>query len=179
MKPIIYYVAASLDGFISKKDDDVSCFPHDEKLIAHYFDQLKKFETVIMGKNTYEVGYKFGLAPGKKAYPHMEHYIFSKSIQLPEGSEVNQVSKNWRDKIIELKSISRTPIYLCGGTQFAGWLSSENLIDEIWIKLNPFVLGDGKGLFGFDRYFKLKHLEQKIFESGIIEIKYRVIHEKI
>jgi len=35
-----------------------------------------------MGKNTYEFGYKFGLKPGQRAYPHMTHYIFSNSLKF-------------------------------------------------------------------------------------------------
>jgi len=40
-----------------------------------------------MGKCTYESGYKFGLEPGKAAYPHMDHYIFSKTISFDHQDE--------------------------------------------------------------------------------------------
>lgn len=35
--------------------------------VARYLKDLEAFDTVIMGRNTYEFGYKFGLKPGQLA----------------------------------------------------------------------------------------------------------------
>lgn len=162
MKKLVYYIATSLDGFISTKEDDISGFSHNEDFVSYYYEQLNQFETVIMGKNTYEFGYKFGLEQGKKAYQHMDHYIFSNSINLPKDSEVNKVGEGWVEKINELKNTCSTDIYLCGGSQFAGLLASEKLIDEVWIKLNPFIMGTGKPLFGNQQSMGLKLFSSKV-----------------
>lgn len=77
MKKIIYYVATSIDGFISGLNEDISGFLPDGNGVQKYLDDLKEFKTVIMGRKTYEFGYKYGLKPGSPAYPHMDHYIFS------------------------------------------------------------------------------------------------------
>jgi dihydrofolate reductase len=84
MRRIIYYVAASIDGFISGPDEDISGFENVQESdgIQMYLQDLQKFDSVIMGRKTYEFGYKFGLKPGDLAYPHMNHYIFSGSLKL-------------------------------------------------------------------------------------------------
>ncbi len=61
----------SLDGFISGVNGDISGFVGDGNGVAKYLADLADYDTVIMGKNTYEFGYRFGLKPGKPAYPHM------------------------------------------------------------------------------------------------------------
>ena len=61
MKKIVYYVASSLDGYISGIDDDVSGFVYEGEMVEKYLEDLKSFQTVIMGRNTYEFGYKFGV----------------------------------------------------------------------------------------------------------------------
>ena len=59
MRKIIYYVAMSLDGFISGVNGDISGFVRDGNGVAKYLADLAEFDTVIMGKNTYEFGYRF------------------------------------------------------------------------------------------------------------------------
>ena len=80
MRKIVYYVATSLDGFISGADGDVSRFAYAGSAVDQYLEDLKTYDTVIMGRNTYEFGYQYGMQPGQKAYQHMEHYIFSNQL---------------------------------------------------------------------------------------------------
>ncbi|WP_373518949.1 dihydrofolate reductase family protein [Pricia sp.] len=86
MKRIIYYVATSIDGFIAGPKDDASGFTATGEGVARYLEDLKDFKTVIMGRRTYEFGYKYGLEPGQPAYSHMQHYIFSKTLKFKDQS---------------------------------------------------------------------------------------------
>ena len=64
--------------------EDISGFEYTQESdgIERYIQDLQNFDTVIMGRKTYEFGYKFGLKPGEPAYPHMNHYIFSKTLKF-------------------------------------------------------------------------------------------------
>ncbi|MGD1890413.1 MAG: dihydrofolate reductase family protein [Cyclobacteriaceae bacterium] len=148
MQKIIYYVASSLDGYIAGKDDDVSQFILQGEGVDKYQSDLANFETVIMGRKTYEFGYQFGLQPGQPAYPHMHHHIFSNSLAIDSLSEQVQIEKLSVSRVEEIRENATTDIYLCGGGQFAGWLLENGLIDQLKLKLNPVVLGSGTKLFG-------------------------------
>ncbi|MEQ9300481.1 MAG: hypothetical protein RIF33_18045 [Cyclobacteriaceae bacterium] len=63
MRSITYYVATSLDGYICGPDEDISGFVHKGSGVAEYLTDLKEFDTVIMGRKTYEFGYQYGLDP--------------------------------------------------------------------------------------------------------------------
>jgi dihydrofolate reductase len=148
MRKIIYYVATSLDGYISGPNDDVSMFSQESDGIKQYLSDLQDFQTVIMGRKTYEFGYQYGIQPGQPAYPHMEHYIFSDHLEIQDTADSVHIEKLSLDRIRALKETSKTDIYLCGGGQFAGWLLENKLIDILKIKLNPIILGEGVQLFG-------------------------------
>ncbi|MEM9674583.1 MAG: dihydrofolate reductase family protein, partial [Bacteroidota bacterium] len=148
MQKIIYYVASSLDGYIAGKDDDVSQFILQGEGIDKYQSDLASFETIIMGRKTYEFGYQYGLQPGQPAYPHMHHHIFSNSLVIDNLSEQVQIEKLNVSRVEEIRENATTDIYLCGGGQLAGWLLENSLIDQLKIKLNPIVLGSGTKLFG-------------------------------
>jgi len=175
MKKIIYYVACSIDGYIAGRNDDVSKFIYQGDATQKYLEDLRSFETVMMGRNTYEFGYQFGAEPGQPspAYPHMQHYIFSNNLKFEEKSNQVEIRPLDTEEVKRIKEGSRTDIYLCGGGQFAGWLLAHGFIDQLKIKLNPITLGGGTPLFGQSASpatWKLLHSES--FDNGIQFITY-------
>lgn len=175
MRKIIYYVATSLDGYIAGPNDDISGFVQQGAGVDQYRKDLLEFDTVIMGRKTYEFGYQYGLPPGQPAYPHMQHYIFSKTLSFENQSEQVHVCPLDLAKVQELKAADGTDIYLCGGGEFAGWLLEHELIDVLKIKLNPFVQGDGVRLFGTSKKsYQLSLKENQLFESGLQIMTYEV-----
>ena len=168
MRKIVYYVATSLDGFISGLNDDISGFVGDGNGVARYLADLADFDTVVMGKNTYEFGYKFGLKPGQPAYPHMTHYIFSNSLTFTNPDPKVHIRPIELYEIKKLKSEPGADIYLCGGGKLAGWLLDNQQIDILKIKLNPIVLGDGVRLFGDSKNdFKFELVDSNKYENGL------------
>lgn len=175
MRKINYYVATSIDGFISGPNDDISGFVQQGNGIEKYLKDLQEFDTVIMGRKTYEFGYKFGLQPGKPAYPNMEHYIFSNSLLLDNPSSIVHVNNLDLLKVKELKYQKGTDIYLCGGGEFAGWLLDNQMIDILKIKLNPLILGNGVKIFGSSKkHNKLVVLKHENFDEGLQIITYGI-----
>lgn len=175
MRHLVYDVASSLDGYIAAPGDDISAFPLEGDHVAAYQHRLAGYDTVVMGRRTYEFGYGFGLQPGMRAYPHMRHFIFSKSIDLPEGSQVDAVPDNWLQRLDELKAEAGTDIYLCGGGSFAGYLLAHGRIDRLCIKLASVVLGNGVPLFGgLTQSIDCKPVHREHYKNGVTLLEYEV-----
>lgn len=177
MRKIVYYVASSLDGFIAGTNEDISGFVYEGKGVDQYLQDLQSFDTTIMGRKTYEFGYRFGLTPGALAYPHMKHYIFSNSLVLDNADPKIEICPLSIRKILDIKEDQGTDIYLCGGGQFAGWLLKHQLIDILKIKLNPLILGDGIPLFGETKQTnQLKLIAKQSFDNNIELLTYQIIY---
>jgi dihydrofolate reductase len=175
MRKIVYYVATSLDGFICGQNEDISQFVGEGNGVDQYLKDLSDYDTVIMGRNTYEFGYKFGLKPGQRAYPHMEHYIFSNTLKFDNPDSNVQVCPIELHEVEKLKNKSGTDIYLCGGGTFAGWLLDNDLIDTLKIKLNPIILGTGVRLFGnSSKILKLELTDSNKYEGGLQIMTYQI-----
>ncbi|WP_040282596.1 dihydrofolate reductase family protein [Psychroserpens damuponensis] len=173
MGKIIYYVASSLDGFIAGKNDDISQFILQGNGVEKYQEDLKEFKTVIMGRRTYEFGFQYGLEAGQPAYPNMEHYIFSDSMEIENLAESVHIEKKSIEKVKEIKANAKTDIYLCGGGEFAGWLLENGLIDKLKLKLNPIILGEGIRIFGNSKCFaKWNLIENESFNDGLQILTY-------
>lgn len=177
MKKIVYYVASSVDGYIAGNNDDVSQFVYEGKAVERYLEDLKAFRTVIMGRNTYEFGYKFGVKPGDPSpvYAHMKHCIFSDSLHFENPSPQVEVKKLDPDEVDRIKEGSPTDIYLCGGGQFAGWLLAHKKIDMLKIKVNPLIMNQGIKLFeGADSAYRLRLETADVFDNGTQIISYSI-----
>lgn len=179
MRKIVYYVASSLDGFISGLNDDISGFVATGNGVEKYLADLANFDTVIMGRNTYEFGYKYGLQPGQPAYTHMKHYIFSNNLKFENPNPQVQVKGLDLSEIDKLKAEEGTDIYLCGGGQFASWLLENKKIDTLKLKLNPLILGEGIKLFGnSSSNYKFELVDSSVYENGLQLMTFDVIHLK-
>ena len=175
MGKLIYYVAISLDGFICGENDDISGFISDGEGVKKYLQDLQLYETVIKGRKTYEFGYQFGMKPGQLPYPHMQHYIVSATLNLPETDENLLIIKPDIEEVEKIKNNATSDVYLCGGGELAGWMLKNKLVDVVKIKLNPFIQGSGTRLFEkINDQYQLVMFDSQKFPSGLHIISYLV-----
>jgi dihydrofolate reductase len=169
MHPIIYDVAVSLDGFISGVSGDISKFAHEGDVVDDDLKRLEGYTTAIMGRQTYEFGYGFGLKPGQNPYPHMRTVVFSDTLEEPEQAEISVRGRPSPEEIRKLARNSAGPVYLCGGGEFAGWMLEQGLLNRLIVKRAPCVLGRGTTLFGAcHRPISLSRIRTKTYENGYL-----------
>lgn len=176
MSKLIYHVATTLDHYIAHENHSIDGFLPEGDHITDYVASLQNYDTVIMGKSTYEFGYQYGIQPGQPAYPNMKHYIFSKTLHFDNPHEqVEVVNADTVAFVQQLKAQEGTDIYLCGGGNFAGFLLEQELIDVLKIKLNPVLFGKGIPLFGSSsKKVALKLLDTKAYDSGVLLLSYQL-----
>lgn len=173
MRTIHYDVATSLNGYIAGPNEDISGFPAKGDHVDAYFARLAGYDTVLMGRSTYEFGFRFGLQPGQRAYSHMHHYVFSRTLDLPADSVVEIVRDDWINRVRKLKSADGGDIYLCGGGQFAGLLMSNGLVDRLHLKVAPILLPGGVSLFEkLDRQIDLHPVSIVRHASDVVTMEY-------
>ena len=172
MRKLKYYVACSVDGFIGHEDGSISGFIPEGEHVTDYLESFKWFDVVLMGRKTYEFGFQFGVT---NPYPSMKQYVFSRTMKESPDKNVELVSENIIELVKQLKNETGKDIYLCGGADLATTLFAENLIDEIILKLNPFLMGSGIPLFsGTIKQTELELTHSKIYENGVLLLHYRV-----
>ena len=146
-----------------------------EIMSQNTFHSLQSYDTVFMGRKTYEFGYDYGLQPGKLPYAHMKHYVFSKSIDINPDPGLNIIRTYKKEIITGLKAEEGTDIYLCGGGTLAGWCLENELIDSLILKLNPVMFGKGIPLFGpVKKHVKLELNGSKQYQNGVLLLTYRI-----
>ena len=140
MRKLTYFVACSMDGFISREDGGLSDFDmggdhfndllreFPETIPGHLREELgvdspnKHFDAILMGRKTYEVGLEYGVT---NPYPHLDQYVVSGSLSANPDENVRLVNDDPIKLVQQLKSRSGKDIWLCGGGSLALSLLSE------------------------------------------------------
>ena len=190
MRRLIYFVASTLDGFIARPDGSFADFPWDDAYLAALLDSFPEtfpahlrpgtptradnrcFDAVLMGRRTYEVGLREGIA---SPYPTLDQYVFSRTIPESPHSGVTLVRDDVVGFVSRLKQQRGKAIWLCGGADLAATLFEAGLVDELTVKLNPVLFGSGIPLLGRAHgRVGLELMETFTYPSGHVRLHYRV-----
>ena len=160
MRKLKYHVACTIDGFIAHEDHTVEGFLADGEHATEYLDSLKNdYDVVLMGRKTYEFGLQFGVT---SPYPWLQQYVVSRTMTKRLDDNVELLTENVLDVVKGLKAEEGKAIYLCGGANLAAQLLNQGLIDQIILKLNPVLFGQGISLFsGVSKWISLTLQESK------------------
>ncbi|GAB3940508.1 dihydrofolate reductase family protein [Spirosoma harenae] len=179
MRKLVYDVAASLDNYISHSDGSIDGFQTEGEFVNNFLERIKSYDIALMGRRTYQWGYAYGLQEGEPAYtqinPDLMNYIFSKTLTFEPGQLIEVINRDEAEFVRTLKSGEGKPIWLCGGGELAATLLDAQLIDELIVKLNPVILGEGVRLFGSSNTkITLQLLESKAYDNGVILVRYQI-----
>ncbi|MGY0018596.1 dihydrofolate reductase family protein [Streptomyces sp. cg35] len=191
MRKLTYFVAVSVDGFIGDESGDGMMFVPfvDEEFLGFLkeeypetistegrkmlgFDGItnKKFDTVLQGRGSYQVGIDAGfLSP----YGHLREYVATRSLKESPHPNVELIRDDVVGTVRALKAEeSELGIWLCGGARLAGLLADE--IDELVIKTYPVVFGAGMPMFAGRAYdlTRFDLAENRTFGNGVIVRRY-------
>jgi dihydrofolate reductase len=170
-RKVVLYIAQSLDGYIAKKDGDISWLSVVEREGEDYgySEFIESVDTVIMGRKTYEKVLSFGIE-----FPHRDKkcYVLSRTEKEPDGN-VQFYSGDAAELIKSIRGGEGKDIFIDGGAEVVREFATGDLIDEYVISIIPILIGSGIRLFketGTER--KLTLINSKAYESGLVLLKY-------
>jgi dihydrofolate reductase len=173
-KRLRYQVAVSLDGFIAGPNGEYDWIVMDPSID---FNALyKEFDTVVMGRKTYEVTAAQG---GHGAMPGLEIFAFSRTLPPATYPGVRVSNDDPRKVVAELKKQPGQDIWLFGGGTLFRSLLDAGLVDTVEVAVMPVVLGSGIPLVQPGSTTKLILSDQKTLPaSGIVVLSYSVAGAK-
>jgi dihydrofolate reductase len=72
-RKLVYYIAMTVHHYIAREDESVVGFLAEGHHIPDYLESLQAYDTVLMGRRTYEWGYQWRAIPSEPSptYGHM------------------------------------------------------------------------------------------------------------
>lgn len=162
-------MAATIDGKIAKHATQFANWTSkaDKKI---FVAETKKAGVIIMGETTYDtIG---------RPLPERLNVVLSlepaKRENIPGSLEFT--NKQPSELLADLAKRGYTTAILGGGATINGLFLKENLIDEIWLTIEPKIFGDGISLFkGADMDLNLKLLSVEKIDENVLQARYEII----
>lgn len=179
---VTIHMAASLDGFIARRDGRVDwlettdTFEGGETLTP---DTIRKFlETIdcyVMGSRTYETALDFDAKGLGWAYGDKPIVVLTRRT-LRKIRDTTEFYSGDLERLVREKLQPRfRSIWFVGGAEVAAECLRLGLADEVRYSIAPAVIGDGIPFFkGLGRDVALHLLEVTAYDSGMVELRYEV-----
>jgi len=163
---IICLAALTLDGKLARTAEHfVNWSSKEDKRL--FMRTSKEAGVLIVGHNTYKT------LPGP--LPGRLHMVLTThpAAQMAIPGVVEFTSAAPPAVVADLAARGYTSAVLGGGGQINRLFLEYDLIDEIWLTVEPLIFGDGVGLFAgqpLDRRARLIHLEQ--LNADAVHLRY-------
>ena len=179
---VTIHMAASLDGFIARKDGSVDWLEtSDEFVDGDTTDPgfgeafLKTIDCYVMGSRTYETALRFEAEGLGWPYGDKPTFVLT-SRQLPRTRDTVEFYSGDLAKFVNghLRPTFRS-IWFVGGGAVSAECLRLGLADEVRYSILPILIGDGVPFFDkLARDIALHLAEVKAYRSGTVELLYEV-----
>ena len=179
---VTIHMAASLDGFIARKDGSVDWmetadkFEGGDTMSAEFVAEfLKTIDCYVMGSRTYETALDFEAKGLGWSYGDKPTFVLT-SRALPKVRDTVEFYSGKLALLVDerLKPNFRS-IWFVGGGAVSAECLRLGIADEVRESIMPIVIGDGIPFFdGLDKDVALHLVEAKTYESGMVALRYEV-----
>jgi dihydrofolate reductase len=185
MRPLIYSMGVSLDGYIAGPRGEGGWAAPDAELHRFHNEQARELDLHLLGRRLYEVMTYWETAERRnpsapehelefaRIWKRLPKLVYSKSLEAVEGN--TRLSRG--DPVQEVQALKEQvggPIGV-GGATLAASLTASGLIDEYRLFVNPVVLGGDKPFFAGHTHIDLELVETRTFGSRVVYLRYRRI----
>lgn len=167
---VTLYMATSLNGFIARDNDDTS-FVSDEDWKS-FRKITKDVGNIVIGRKTYEI------MKEENEFEKLEDinvYVLTHKKLKDDNPKIKFLSENPQEVLNIIENDGFERILISGGGRLNSSFMKNNLVDEIFIDIEPFILGKGIKLFSEDDFeTKLDLVDVKKLSDKTVQLHYQV-----
>jgi dihydrofolate reductase len=179
---VTIHMAASLDGFIARRDGSVDWletsdqFAGGETLDPAFVEAfLATIDCYVMGSRTYETALGFEAKGLGWAYGDKPTFVLTRRELARTRDTVELVSGDLAELVNGRLRPAFRSVWFVGGGAVSGECLRLGLADEVRYSILPILIGEGIRFFEeLDRDVALHLMEVKAYTSGMVELRYEV-----
>lgn len=183
---VTIHMAASLDGFIARKDGRVDWMDTSDEFMggatmdpAFVEAFLKSIDCYVMGSRTYETALDFESKGLGWAYGDKPVFVLTSRLLPRKRNTVEFHSGDLAQFVNESLRPAFRSIWFVGGGELSGECLRLGLADEVRYSILPVLIGDGIAFFEkLGRDVSLHLTEVKGYKSGMVALCYEVRGER-
>lgn len=170
------FIAASLDGYIARKDGDIRWLtPSGAEAEDHGYNAFyASIDGIVMGRGTWDIVSRFDPWPYDKPVVVLSAQLTQDDIGHQHAGHVEIWNAPPPEVMHRLADQGWRRAYIDGGKVVQSFLAAGLIADMVVTRI-PVLLGDGIALFGrLERDIPLIHQRTQSFASGLVQSHYRI-----
>src|SRR4051795_4794759 len=183
---VTIHMAASLDGFIARKDGRVDWLETSDEFAGGETVEpgaveafLKTIDCYVMGSRTYETALGFEAKGFGWAYGDKPTFVLTRRELPRTRNTVEFYSGDLTEFVNGRLRPSFRSIWFVGGGAVSGECLRLGLVDEVRYSILPILIGEGITFFDrLDRDVALHLAEVRAYKSGMVALCYDVRNAK-
>jgi len=185
MRKLVLFMHVSLDGLVAGPNGEMDWINVDEQIFDYAGQRTNEADTALYGRVTYQMMESYWPTAADQPNPskhdiehsnwynHVHKVVLSKTMKGQQLPNTEIISDDIAANVNDLKHRQGKEIIIFGSPSAAHVLMQENLIDDLWLFVNPVVLGQGIPLFkDIKGALKLKLAKNTAFSSGVVCLHY-------
>lgn len=166
----ILYMAATVNGVIAREDDNVSFFSKVDFL--EFPKHIREIGNIVIGRRTYEI---MAAAGEFEKLGEAKVVVVTGNRDFRTVKDEHMIARLPQEALLQLEQAGFTQALVAGGGGLNTSFMVENLLDEIYLDVAPWIIGRGVKLFS-EGYFeaRLKLIEVKQLEAGTVQLHYQI-----
>ena len=179
---VTIHMAASLDGFIARKDGSVDWletsdnFEGGDTMTEESVEEfLRTIDCYVMGSRTYETALDFEAKGLGWSYGDKPTFVLTNRELRKTRNSVTFHSGDLERLVDERLKPNFLSIWFVGGGEVSGECLRRGLADEVRYSIMPILIGGGITFFErLDKDVALHLVEAKAYKSGMVALRYEV-----
>jgi dihydrofolate reductase len=190
MRKLVSFMHVSLDGFVTDPKGSMDWIKVDNEMFELSGQQTERSDTALYARKTYQMMEAYWPTAADQPdaskhdkehsawYKKVEKVVLSKTMKGQKLPNTSILSENVIEEIIKLKQKPGKDIVMFGSPSAVHLLSSENLIDDYFVMINPILIGPGIPLFkGIKHRTGLTLVSNQLYKSGVVCLHYQKLND--
>ncbi|RTL61037.1 MAG: dihydrofolate reductase [Sphingobacteriales bacterium] len=167
----------TIDGFVAGPNGEMDWISLDNTLFEFVGKLTNNADTALYGRKTFEMMDAYWPVAGNKSnaskhdkehsewYLKVNKYVLSKSMQGSDRDKTHFITGDLTT-VKKIKEKSANSVLVFGSPSAVHYLFSQDLVDEMYLFVNPVLMGNGISLFkGIDQKTKYTLASTITFDS--------------
>lgn len=167
---VILYNGITPNGYNAKENGDSEWTSEED--LQGFYKHSKKVGNIIMGRNTFQSAIDYKYFP----FPDAVNVVVTHSpLENEWGEKVIITDQSPKEVLETLKGKGFTEAFIAGGGKLNSSFMKEGLINEIYLDVEPLLLGKGIQVFAPEDFeYELELLEINKLNKNTVQLHYKV-----
>ncbi|MEY3398801.1 MAG: hypothetical protein RL220_1395, partial [Bacteroidota bacterium] len=179
-------IQLTMDGFMAGPNGEMDWIhmPWTDDLNTYVQEITDAMDTILLGRKLAEgfIPYWGSVAADAgnpeqlsgRVFTETQKIVFSRTMENSDWPNTKIADRELALFVNALKQTEGKDIIAYGGATFASSLLEQNLVDELYMFINPAAIGRGMSAFdGLDSMRKFQLVESRVFACGIAVLVYK------